>query len=345
MPARRIVLACALAGALVTPAAANAVPRQTPPPVPEATIPAGVSAGGADLSGLTVSAAATRLNGALGPHLARPVAFDVGGRVFRLTMTAAKFAFDATATAKAAAAVTPPPPPAAGGVAAGTVVPLVVTHSTTAVRIFLGTVARQSLRQARNATLKIRVRHMSVHRSRYGYRLDQPAAYLLVNAALNDGAASRKVHVRLRKVRPDVNTNDLARRYATILTVEKSTRTLRLFKSLKVVKRYKVAIGQPAYPTPEGLFSIQNKQVNPTWSVPNSPWAGELAGTTVTGGSAQNPLKARWMGVTDGVGFHGTGEDYSVGTAASHGCLRMHVADIIALYPRVPVGTPVLIAP
>jgi lipoprotein-anchoring transpeptidase ErfK/SrfK len=51
------------------------------------------------------------------------------------------------------------------------------------------------------------------------------------------------------------------------------------------------------------------------------------------------------MGVTNGVGFHGTGEDYSIGTAASHGCLRMHVADVIALYKRVPVGTPVLIAP
>ena len=75
-----------------------------------------------------------------------------------------------------------------------------------------------------------------------------------------------------------------------------------------------MAVGQPAYPTPSGRFAIQDKQVNPVWSVPNSPWAGELQGTTVDGGSAANPLKARWMGIANGVGIHGTGEDYSIGT-------------------------------
>ena len=100
---------------------------------------------------------------------------------------------------------------------------------------------------------------------------------------------------------------------------------------------------QPAYPTPTGLFSVTNKQIDPVWSVPNSEWAGELAGTTVAGGTAENPLVSRWMGVTDGVGFHGTNETGSIGTAASHGCMRMNVADIEALYDQVPVGTPVYI--
>jgi lipoprotein-anchoring transpeptidase ErfK/SrfK len=118
---------------------------------------------------------------------------------------------------------------------------------------------------------------------------------------------------------------------------------VRLWKNLELAAEYPIAVGQPAYPTPYGLFSIANKQVDPVWSVPNSDWAGELAGTTVAGGTAANPLKARWMGVTDGVGFHGTSEDYSIGTAASHGCMRMHVSDIIELYDQVPVGTPVYI--
>ena len=68
-----------------------------------------------------------------------------------------------------------------------------------------------------------------------------------------------------------------------------------------------MAVGQPAYPTPTGRFSIANKAVNPTWSVPNSPWAGALANETVPGGSSANPLKARWMGIVNGVGIHGTG--------------------------------------
>ena len=49
------------------------------------------------------------------------------------------------------------------------------------------------------------------------------------------------------------------------------------------------------------------------------------------------------MGVNGSVGIHGTAEEWSIGTRASHGCIRMRVADVIALYRRVPVGTPVLI--
>ena len=109
------------------------------------------------------------------------------------------------------------------------------------------------------------------------------------------------------------------------------------------MRTYGVAVGQPGYPTPNGRFAIQSKQIDPVWSVPNSPWAGELEGSTVGGGSAANPLKARWLGVAGSVGIHGTGQDWSIGTRASHGCIRMHVADVKLLYRRVKVGTPVLI--
>ncbi|MCW3017529.1 MAG: L,D-transpeptidase family protein [Solirubrobacterales bacterium] len=343
MSARRITFACAVSIAVSAPAAAlAATPKQAPAtPPPQARIAPGIGAGGVDLSNLTVTEAAARLHGALDAHLARPVALEVRGRVFRLTMPTAKFAMDAEKTAQNALAT---PAPGAGGSAAQANLPLVVTHSTTAVRTFVASVAKQVASDPRDATLRITVRHMVVRRSAYGYRLDQVATYKLVNAALADAAAERKLRKPLTKIRAAVNTNDLAKQYATVITIQKSTRTLRLFKSLKISKRYSVAIGQPAYPTPEGRFSIQSKQTNPTWSVPNSPWAGELGGTTVQGGTAANPLKARWMGIVNGVGIHGTGDDASIGTAASHGCLRMHVSDVIDLYERVPVGTPVLIA-
>lgn len=347
MSARRITLACASALAVAAPAAAlAATPKQSPPPaagVPGARIAPGISAGGVDLSGLTVTEATGRLRSALGPHLARPVAVDVGGETFRLTVKDAKFVFDANATAKAAVVRPAPAPATVGGVGSDGNVPLVLSHSTTAVRIFVSQVARAARRAARNATLKITLKHMIKRRSKPGYRLDQAKAYAAINAAWRDAAASRKIRQKLIEVRAKVNANDLAKRYPTVVTVQKSTRTLRLFKGLKISKRYKVAIGQPAYPTPEGLFAVQSKQINPVWSVPNSPWAGELAGTTVTGGSAANPLKARWIGVTGSVGFHGTGDDASIGSAASHGCMRMHVPDVIDLYKRVSVGTPVLI--
>jgi lipoprotein-anchoring transpeptidase ErfK/SrfK len=92
------------------------------------------------------------------------------------------------------------------------------------------------------------------------------------------------------------------------------------------------------------MYDIQDKTIDPDWHVPNSDWAGDLAGTVVPGGSPENPLKARWLGFNGAAGIHGTAEVGSLGTAASHGCIRMAVPDVIDLYDRVEVGTPVYVA-
>ena len=63
----------------------------------------------------------------------------------------------------------------------------------------------------------------------------------------------------------------------------------------------------------------------------------------VPGGVPENPLKERWMGIFAGAGIHGTDDVGSLGTAASHGCMRMSVPDVIELYDQVPVGTPIYI--
>ena len=49
------------------------------------------------------------------------------------------------------------------------------------------------------------------------------------------------------------------------------------------------------------------------------------------------------MGIFDGAGIHGTDETYSLGSAASHGCMRMAIPDVIELYDQVPVGAPIYI--
>ena len=78
--------------------------------------------------------------------------------------------------------------------------------------------------------------------------------------------------------------------------------------------------------------------------MPNSAWAGSLAGKVIPGGTPENPIKSRWMGIFDGAGIHGTSDDGSIGSAASHGCIRMHIPDVEELYDQVPVGAPVYIA-
>jgi lipoprotein-anchoring transpeptidase ErfK/SrfK len=296
-------------------------------------IRAGVSSGGVDLSGLTVPEATAKLDAELASRLAPDLLIGVAGKPWVLKMADAKLKFDSVRTAKRALY-------AKAGV---TQVPPAISHSHAAVGAFVAQIAKQVGKPARDAKIKITLRHIYRQRSRPGRGLAVAVTAKAIDAAIDDPAAPRVLHQPLSRVRAKVNADDLARVYNTVITIDKAHFKLRLFKGLKFRKSYGVAVGQPAFPTPGGRFAIQSKQVNPVWSVPNSPWAGELQGTTVGGGTAANPLKARWMGIANGVGIHGTGEDWSIGSRASHGCIRMHVPDVIDLFKRVPVGAAVLI--
>ena len=328
---RLIVLCCAAALLLV------AAPASATPPLPGERIAAGVSAGGVQLGGLTIEEAAQRLE-PLRPRVEQgSVLVKAADLTFTLQTADAEASLNTTLTATRAIH--------AGRQAAGAqvAVPLAVTHSATAVRKFTGRIDKRLSRAARDARVIITLRRVRVTHSKTGRDIDSLALAKKISQAIADPAITRVFAPRLLKVKPKVNADRARRSASTVITIDQSAFKLRLFKNLKVVKTYGVAVGQKGYPTPNGRFAIQSKQVNPTWSVPNSPWAGELAGSSVAGGSAANPLKARWMGVSGSVGIHGTGQDYSIGTRASHGCIRMHVGDVIALFKRVPLGTPVLI--
>jgi lipoprotein-anchoring transpeptidase ErfK/SrfK len=155
---------------------------------------------------------------------------------------------------------------------------------------------------------------------------------------------SRTVEAEVETVKPEVTTSELAEQYPQYIVIDRASFQLRYFENLELVQTYTIAVGQVGYDTPAGTYSIQNKAVNPAWTVPNSDWTGDLAGQVIPGGSPENPLEARWLGIYDGAGIHGTSDLASLGTAASHGCIRMSVPDVIQLYDQVPVGTPVYIA-
>lgn len=154
---------------------------------------------------------------------------------------------------------------------------------------------------------------------------------------------NRTAEVPVKVTQPKVTTADLEQKYPTVLVVDRATFTLRHYENLELQKEYTVAIGAVGFDTPVGVYNIQNKAVDPAWSVPNSDWAGSLAGTVVPGGVAENPLKARWMGIFDGAGIHGTDDVASLGTAASHGCVRMSIPDVTELYDQVEVAAPIYI--
>lgn len=193
----------------------------------------------------------------------------------------------------------------------------------------------------RSARLVPSATRLRVVPSRTGTAVERAALRAALRASLLDPAATTLV-VPTRTLRPKVPTSLLSRRYPSYLLVDRAHFTLRLYRHLKLVRTFRVAVGQAGLETPAGLYRIDDRQVDPSWHVPLSAWAGSLAGQVIPPGPA-DPIKARWLGFHDGAGIHGTDELSSIGTAASHGCIRMAIPDVVALYPLVPLGTPIYV--
>ena len=175
-----------------------------------------------------------------------------------------------------------------------------------------------------------------------GRAVKRPLLELRLTNAMLRLHGSRVIGIPMRPVHPRWTRANLAKRFDTYLLVSRETFTLRLYKHLKLVKTYGIAVGMQGLETPSGLYTIDDKQIDPSWHVPNSPWAGALAGRVIPPGP-DDPIKARWMGFYNGAGIHGTVEDWSIGHAASHGCIRMHIWDVEQLYNEVPLHTPIYV--
>jgi peptidoglycan hydrolase-like protein with peptidoglycan-binding domain len=120
-----------------------------------------------------------------------------------------------------------------------------------------------------------------------------------------------------------------------------STFSLVLDRPGKEQRRWMIASGSYEHPTPVGEFIILEKVYEPTWLPPKSDWAKDAKPIPPGPG---NPLGTRWLGFDwGGVGIHGTNAPWSVGTASSHGCMRMVTGQVEELFELVEVGTPVVV--
>jgi lipoprotein-anchoring transpeptidase ErfK/SrfK len=314
----------------------------------EDEIAKGVSVNGVDLGGLSPDEARTKLRSSFLGEARAPVIIEAGRKTFRLSAHRARVSINVDAMVDEALSrsrdgnfLSRTWRQLTGEEAKADLRPT-VTFSSRVVDSVVNRVRTQVDRPARDASVMPTPTRLIKVRARRGLTVRPNALRAEIDQALVS-PTNRRVVVQLVRTEPKVTGRDLAAKYPTYLTVSKADTTVRFWRKLKLVKSYPVAVGQPAWPTDDGLFAIQNKQVNPTWSVPNSSWAGSLAGSVIPGGSPDNPLKARWMGFNGGQGFHGTADVDSLGTAASHGCIRMLIPDVIALYDKVDVGTPVFI--
>ncbi len=338
-----IAVAVVLAVLLVGGAAAYAFDQSR-----KDTIADGISVAGIDVGGMTRAEARLAVRREYASRFDRPVVVMHDGKRFALAPRQARIRVDVDATVDEAIARTREGNlftriwrEATGGKVDAVLRPD-ISYSGRAVRRFVRNVGRSVGRAPQDASINFATESLSPVPGRTGITVHERRLREAVTAAIvRQGAA--KLTVPVGTVQPKVTTEQLAQRYPTVVTISRGGFTLRLWKGLKLQKSYPIAVGQAGLETPAGLYNIQDKQVNPSWHVPNSAWAGSLAGQVIPPGPA-DPIKARWMGIAGGAGIHGTDNVGSLGSAASHGCIRMAIPDVEDLFNRVSVGTPVYIA-
>jgi lipoprotein-anchoring transpeptidase ErfK/SrfK len=308
------------------------------------TIAQGVVIGGVAVGGLDRADAQARLERRLLDPLQEPIVVKRWKRKWRLSAREARISADIDGAVQAALVrsqdgffVGRAVRDLTGGEVSARIEPR-TEYSKAAVTRLVDRVRRDLNREARDASVEFSPSSVDPVPSRDGWAVRAKALARDIRAAIVEPGAERTIRASVRRTYPKVSTQQLAARYPTVITVDRKRFRLTLFKDLRKSKTYRIAVGQAGLETPAGTYTIYDKQTNPTWHVPDSEWAGKLAGKTIPPGP-DNPIKARWMGFYDGAGIHGTDAINSLGTAASHGCVRMAIKDVIDLYDRVDVGT------
>jgi len=308
----------------------------------------GITVSGVDVGGMERAAAREKLRAEVAEPLQEPLVARYRGRRFTLTPERARVTVDVERSVDAAVSRSRRGnfvSRSLRGLSGHTVdadLEVNVDYDRGAVSALVKRVRERLDKPAVDADVNISTSGIETESSRRGLEVNTRALSRSVRRKLVSATAERRVTIRARKLKPQTTTDELADKYSSVIVVDRGAFTLRLYENLEPAQDYTIAVGQAGYETPTGLYDIQTKQVNPYWNVPTSGWAGSLAGQTIPPGPS-NPLKSRWMGIYNGAGIHGTDDIGSLGTAASHGCIRMAVPDVEALYERVDIGTPVYV--
>jgi lipoprotein-anchoring transpeptidase ErfK/SrfK len=217
-----------------------------------------------------------------------------------------------------------------------------VSYDKSAVKDFVHRLADEIDQDPVNATVVPGGDRLRQEAGQPGRAVDLRQMTTAINHSARSPGRDQAIPAVVNETKPEINKKDLAHTYPRYVYIDRGSYTLRFYHHLRLKKTYTIAVGQQGLETPAGLYHALDKQVNPSWHVPNSAWAGSLAGQVIPPGPS-DPLKARWIGIFDGAGIHGTDDIGSLGSAASHGCVRMSIPDVIDLYDRVDVGDPIYV--
>jgi lipoprotein-anchoring transpeptidase ErfK/SrfK len=303
----------------------------------------GMRIDGVEVGGMTREQALAAVQKDVTPKLDRRVAVTVNGRHF--TVTPAQLGRAALVSETVDRAMQGLRLPwiaklwyGVSGQSVDHTVPLAYNDNGAQVASFVDSVAGKLDRPVQDATIKLVNGSVHVQHARTGWSLDQTSSRSMLASALG---AERSVRVALpaRVTHPRVTD----RQAGSTIAVNLGTNQLTLYKGLKVSKRYRVATAKPGFTTPKGTWKVIDKIVNPSWHNPAPHGWGAGMPLVIPPGPG-NPLGTRALRLNaPGILIHGTFNAASIGTFASHGCIRMRIADSIDLFPRVPMGARVLV--
>jgi lipoprotein-anchoring transpeptidase ErfK/SrfK len=311
-----LTLVCALGAGVAT-------ARADDPPAAAATIAEGVSIGPVAVGGMTPEDATRAV---IAAYL-RPVVLRMAGR--RVTVSPRRFRIKAPVAAAVQKALL--------GVGPGSAVSLRATVDTERLEAYVASLAKRYDRTPTSSELLMRGSRPVLTKGRPGRAVRMLPTRMLIRNELREGVRKPiSVPIRVLKPRPGSTAG------APIVVIRRDVNRLTLYDGARLVRTFKVATGQAAYPTPLGQFQIVVKWTNPTWYPPTyDSWAKGLKPVPP---GPNNPLGTRWMGLSSpGVGIHGTDDPASIGYSVSHGCIRMQVPDAEWLFDHVTIGTKVFI--
>ena len=211
-----------------------------------------------------------------------------------------------------------------------------ITYPGKGARDLVADLAEKLDAEARDAAIDYTSGWVEITEERTGIAVNTTKSVTNLRRALRGHSDSAKIEFKTTK--PEVTSDS----FDQVILVRHNERKVYLYENGEIARSWTVAVGQPGYPTPTGVYSVTELRYMPTWINPApDTWGADMPAEIAPG--PENPLGLRAINWSaPAIRFHGTENIASLGTAASHGCVRMSNSDVIEFYDLIEVGTPIV---
>lgn len=201
---------------------------------------------------------------------------------------------------------------------------------------FISGLAQEFNQQATDAAIDYSSGWVEFVKEKMGREINPKASTKELLSALRSG--DRVARLDVDTFKPETTVED----FDQVLLVRHSDYKLYLYNDGKITHEWPVAIGTAEYPTPTGQWTVIDKVMGPSWTNPAPDgWGSDMPKYIPPGPSNPLGLAAVYWDAS-GIRFHGTSDLGSIGTPASHGCVRMYNEDVLELYDLVEIGSPII---